>query len=255
LYFPLLVDLIWRRRRRDLAGQLALTAAAVLVGPLLGVYGQAYQTGADPYGLFLTWALVIVPWVVAARFAVLWLVAVAVLDVGLGEWWLQVGAAGTGDGVIAAWATVGAVHAAAVAAWEWQRRRPAPWLDDAWAARALAVTGLGALFVPAAMFVLDPDGPRQGVNVPALVGLLLFGAALAAVFAWHRRVRRDRLVTTAAGAAALALATVVVGRVLLVDLDLDELGLLLVALVVVAEIAVGLRWLRRARPPHAEGEA
>jgi hypothetical protein len=105
------------------------------------------------------------------------------------------------------------------------------------------------------MFVLDPDGPRRAVNVPALVGLLLFGAALAAVFTWHRRVRRARLVMTAAGAAALALATVAVGRVLLVDLDLEELGLLLVALVVVAEIAVGLRWLRRARPPHAEGEA
>src|SRR5918999_490511 len=45
----------WRLPR--VSGQIALTAAAVLVGPLLAVYGQTYQTGADPYGLFLTWAL------------------------------------------------------------------------------------------------------------------------------------------------------------------------------------------------------
>ena len=52
----------------NLSGRVALFAAAVLVGPLLGVYGQTYQTGADPWGLFAFWALLILPWVVAARF-------------------------------------------------------------------------------------------------------------------------------------------------------------------------------------------
>jgi uncharacterized membrane protein len=236
----------WRRLPR-LSGQIALAAAAVLVGPLLGVIGQTYQTGADPYGLFLTWALVIAPWVVAARFPVLWVVAVAVLDAGLALWWTQV-VSGGGDGELAALLLVASVHAAAVAAWEWQRRRPAPWLDGAWAMRAVAATGFGALFAASAAFVVDPDGVRGRLNVPGLVGLVALAAAITAALAYHRRVRPDRFVVTVAVLAGMALVAVAVGRLLVVDLDLDELGLLLVALLVIAEIALGLRWLRGAAP-------
>src|SRR5262249_19021719 len=50
------------------ARQMALTFAAVMLGPLLAAYGQAYQTGADPYELFLTWALLAAPLAVVARF-------------------------------------------------------------------------------------------------------------------------------------------------------------------------------------------
>ena len=242
-------------RLPGLAGRIALTAAAVLVGPLLGVYGQTYQTGADPYELFLTWALVIAPWVVAARFSILWAIAIAVLDVALAQWWTQAGAPGSSDGEIAAWLTVGLVHAAAVAAWEWQRRRPAPWLDESWAPRAVAATGLAALFAAATAFVLDPDGPRGGLNVPGLVGVAMLGAGIAATFWYHRRVRPDRFMLTVAAGAGMALATVAIGRVLLRDLDLDEAGLLIVALVVVGEIALGLRWLRQPRPPRLHPEA
>lgn len=42
--------------------QLALAAAAVLLGGCLALVGQTYQTGADTYQLFLTWALLLLPW-------------------------------------------------------------------------------------------------------------------------------------------------------------------------------------------------
>ena len=213
----------WRLLPR-LSGRIALTAAAVLVGPLLGVIGQTYQTGADPYGLFLTWALVIAPWVVAARFSVLWVIAVVILDLALGLWWTQAVSSVRGGGELASFVIVALVHAAAVAAWEWQYRRRTPWLDELWAPRALAATGFAALF------------------------------AASAAFAYHRRARRDRFVLTAAALAGMALAAVAAGRLLVVDLDLDELGLLLVALLVIGEIALGLRWMRGARP-HREWEA
>ena len=38
------------------SGQAALIAATVLVGPFWAVFGQAYQTGADPWNLFALWA-------------------------------------------------------------------------------------------------------------------------------------------------------------------------------------------------------
>ena len=46
------------------AGRISLFATAFLSGILLAVFGQVYQTGADPYGLFLAWALLILPWAV-----------------------------------------------------------------------------------------------------------------------------------------------------------------------------------------------
>ena len=67
----------------NLSGRVALFAAAVLVGPLLGVYGQTYQTGADPWGLFWFWALLILPWVVVAHFTALWILTIALFDTAL----------------------------------------------------------------------------------------------------------------------------------------------------------------------------
>jgi hypothetical protein len=43
--------------------------------------------------------------------------------------------------------------------------------------------------------------------------------------------------------------------VLVVDLDLEALGLLGVALFVVGEIVYGLRWLRQTPPPRPPREA
>ncbi|MBU2887822.1 DUF2157 domain-containing protein [Gilvimarinus agarilyticus] len=63
---------VWRPRLTWLA-PLALLAASILLGVLLGFYGQTYQTGADPWQLFFNWALLMTPWVVLARLPALWL--------------------------------------------------------------------------------------------------------------------------------------------------------------------------------------
>jgi uncharacterized membrane protein len=242
----------WRLPR--LSGQIAITAAAVLVGPLLGVYGQTYQTGADPYGLFVTWALLIAPWVVAARFTSLWVVEVVLVDIALGLWWSQVGRPTWTRGDLGPGVLVGLVHAAAVVAWEWQIRRREPWLAEKWAPHELALAGFIALLMPAGSFVLEPVDYSRAVNVVNAIGLALFVASVAAAFRYYQQVRPDRFMVSAAGAAALALAAIIVGRLVMVDLDLEAFGLLLVALFVVAEIAYGLRWLRQTRPPELGSE-
>jgi uncharacterized membrane protein len=55
-------------------GQVLLIAATVLVGALLAVIGQVYQTGADAYSLFVAWMLLVLPWVLASRSATHWLI-------------------------------------------------------------------------------------------------------------------------------------------------------------------------------------
>ena len=65
-------------------GQAAMFAASLLVGALLALVGQTYQSGADTYQLFLVWAALITPWVLIARMPALWLLLLVLLNVSLG---------------------------------------------------------------------------------------------------------------------------------------------------------------------------
>lgn len=65
------------------AAQALLLAAVLVLGALLALFGQTYQTGADPWQLFFTWAVLITPLVVFARSEVLWLVWAVLLNLSL----------------------------------------------------------------------------------------------------------------------------------------------------------------------------
>lgn len=66
----------------------ALLAAFLASGGLFALIGQTYQTGADPWQLFATWAALTLPWALAARHDALWfgwcLVAIAASELWLG---------------------------------------------------------------------------------------------------------------------------------------------------------------------------
>lgn len=64
----------------QLIKNILLTGAAVLVGVLFTVYGQIYQTGADAYELFIAWTAFVTLWVLAARFAPLWLLYIVLIN-------------------------------------------------------------------------------------------------------------------------------------------------------------------------------
>ncbi|MEG3082074.1 DUF2157 domain-containing protein [Sphingomonas sp. PB2P12] len=59
----------WRLDLNAVAGKAALTLVSLLVGALLALVGQIYQTGADTFELFACWAVLILPWVLIARYA------------------------------------------------------------------------------------------------------------------------------------------------------------------------------------------
>ena len=62
----------------------ALGAGVVLIGVLLAVVGQIYQTGADSELLFAGWALFALPWVLVAAVPWLWLFWLLLVNVALG---------------------------------------------------------------------------------------------------------------------------------------------------------------------------
>ncbi|KGE13492.1 DUF2157 domain-containing protein [Sphingobacterium deserti] len=60
-----------------------LSGSSLLVGVLFAVFGQIYQTGANAYDFFLAWTLFSTIWVIAARFAPLWLFYLVLVNVTL----------------------------------------------------------------------------------------------------------------------------------------------------------------------------
>ena len=68
------------RRRFAFIRQLLLLIASVITGSLLALFGQVYQTGADTWQLFFGWAVLIIPWVIIARFPALWLLWLGLIN-------------------------------------------------------------------------------------------------------------------------------------------------------------------------------
>lgn len=239
------------RLGEGLAGQLSLLASAVLVGALLAVYGQAYQTGADPYELFVGWAVLILPWVALARFAPLWQFLLVLLDTGLVLFWAQVL---DGDEDTAAWLAValGVLNGFAWATYEHFANARVSWLQGRWVPRGLAVMTVAPLLAAAVAFIVVPSevGPGAGV------ALLLVLGTLVADYALHRHLRGELFLLTVGVLSAMTLVTTWVGRLLFVDADVNELSLFILPFVIIGEVALAVWWLRNeARATGAAEEA
>jgi len=228
----------WRPGAR---GPLALLAF-LAVGALFASFGQTYQTGADPWQLFATWALLCLPLALAVRSDVLWapwaLVAMTAVSLWLhahtGHRW-QVKPQDLGAHALAWSAALALVLALGPRASRWTGAGP-------WARRTavtLAVTlltgsALGALFHA-------PVAPHYAL------GLFLLAAASAALS------RPRSFEVYGLGAAALGVNTLMVAglaRWLLGDPDPGEpIGrLLLIGLAAAGLLAATVQWvLRQAR--------
>ena len=119
--------------------QAAVTCAALLTGALLALTGQIYQTGADAFELFAAWAVTVVPWVIVARFAPLWLLWIALLNLSVALYFVTFrwGLLGITAGETGTMWTLFALSLALVL-WEAGALRGIPWMSR-WAARVLAV--------------------------------------------------------------------------------------------------------------------
>ncbi|MEO8337163.1 MAG: DUF2157 domain-containing protein [bacterium] len=220
------------RKLPQLTGQVALSAAAVLVGALLALYGQVYQTGADPYGLFLGWLVLILPWVVAAEFGPLWIFALGLLDAGVLLYWGEV--VGRGSLRDALPIVIAGIHALALVAYELQRR-----LTSRRAPHLIASVGFLALLISASLWVLGDHRPSVHT-----LGAVVFAASIVAALQYYRRRRPDRFMVTVVVASALVWVAIAIGRVVFEYLHLEILGGFVMAAVVLGEVALGLRWYR-----------
>jgi len=66
-----------------LSAKVMLMVSAILLGILLALVGQTYQTGADPWQLFFSWSVLMLPWVFVGRFSALWILWIFLINLSL----------------------------------------------------------------------------------------------------------------------------------------------------------------------------
>lgn len=228
---------VWRGLER-IEGQVALFAACALLGALLAVFGQIYQTGADSFLLFATWAALILAPTLLARNAPLWMLLLALLNLSLLIFLEQRSALGYATRIAALFA----LNAAWVVGWELGRARAGAWMASPWYRRVGLVLAAGwgtftALQAITGDWLVLADEPP--VLVGALAAVLLGGAA-----AFYYRWRAPDLPT---------LSLLALCAIMLVTAQLSEWigwddagGFLLLSAAVVAQLAVASLLLVRA---------
>ena len=209
-------------------GKALLMLLSLLVGALLALTGQIYQTGADTFELFAYWAALILPWVLVSRFSPLWVTWLALLNLAAFLYFQLFW-----DGEAILWALF-ILNSLALLAWEAAHRIGVSWLRDSWPPRLMAI----ASGIMATGLMITAIVGEIGDVAGALAHLAWLGVA----YYWYRRVRPD-LFMLAGGLLSLIVA---VAAFLFRHLlgPSDSAGFLFIALVVIGMSGYGAIWLK-----------
>ncbi len=220
--------------REKLSSKASLLAASLLIGALLALVGQTYQTGADPWELFAVWALMILPWVAVGRFDVLWLLWVGLLNLATylylqifrGLWGMLFGA----EELL--WAHF-YLNTLALAALEGAAYLGVRWLGNRWVPRVLVSASGGLITVLAVWTIFEFDSPA---------GLLGYFCWMGIVYGVYRYSVRDLFVLAGQVLSLIVVVTSALARGLLENFDAG--GLFFIGLAVIGMSAGGGIWLR-----------
>ncbi len=232
----------WRRGSETLEGKVLLLSGSVLVGVLLAVYGQIYQTGADAFELFVGWAVLISGWVVVSEFAALWMVWLVLLNTGAILYWQQVGEPAHSISYEWLCLAMGALDGAALALRETGLERGLEWLKGRWLRFTLLAASLVALSIPTIHLIVAFDN-ATGVTAGgafAWVGVAAGGCAC------YRFKLRDMISLALIVMNACIILLTLIGKFLFHDTRFDEGGLfLLFGLIILGVVSGAAVWLRK----------
>ncbi len=219
------------------AGKALLFAAAILTGALLALFGQTYQTGADTFELFITWAVLILPWVIVGRLPALWVLLIVLINTAITFYFMVfhglLGLLFTTEKEL--WLLF-VFNTTALALWELFSTR-LEWLRERWAARLLGLAS-GSLITTLALFAIF-DNHKEGYAFASVIAYPLW---LGAVYAFYRRFFLD-LFLLAGGVLSIV---IIVAALLGKAMEHDHGGgfFLFIGLVVVGLSSLGGIWLK-----------
>ena len=249
------VALAWRFGLESMVGKSSLFAAAFLTGTLLAVFGQVYQTGADPYGLFLAWAILILPWAIIGRQVGIWILIQVLLNLTVimyytqvlhppDGWWqlaqllgplVWLGSTLT-DSTLASY--LFALNGLAVVIWEFGASRGVVWMQGTLFQRLYAIAALTTVLIPTLIIVIAAS-LDETTRLRTISPILLVAATSASIY-YYQYKRHDLLILTSCLLGVIMVITTFFARHLLES----EGGLLGLAVLVIAQVAGAAWWLR-----------
>ncbi|MDF3834856.1 DUF2157 domain-containing protein [Cupriavidus basilensis] len=239
----------------DMAGRAALCGAQVVAGVLLAVIGQVYQSGADAWQLFALWALLAVPWALAARAAPHWWLVIVLANVALLRYLsVRLGVGGMFDLLFrpdSERATTLLLLGAALL-------QLACWFALCALAPVFGFRGLAGARILAALACgyagwLGLGSILHNRFDPAMFGIALL--ALGGLLAWFRLRAFDVVALSLASFSGIVVLVTAVARLLL---DVNRAGFgafLLLGLLTIGLSATAATWLLRAYRQHGPADA
>jgi len=225
-----------------LTGRILLLSASVLLGVLMAVYGQTYQTGADAFELFTGWAVLISGWVVVSEFAALWLIWLILINTGTILYWVQVIEPAHAERLEFLYVILAALNGAALAFRELGIKRGFKWLEGRWLRCILLTAILIALSISPITLIFDHIHFKDTTALSALAWpVVALGGYLC-----YRHILPDMI--------SLALIIMNVCLILLSyigQLMLDHSGygnafmFLLFALIIIGVVSAAAFWLKK----------
>jgi uncharacterized membrane protein len=233
-----LLAMVWHRGIDGLAGKAMLLLASLLVGALLALVGQTYQTGADTFELFAAWAAAILPWTLLARFPALWIAWLAIVNLAMALYFVTFGM----WGVLFApqklmWLLFG-VNTAALVIWEGLAAAGIAWLRERWSPRILATASGGLITALAFQHIIDWrfDGQVSQWGAP------LWLAWIVAAYFVYRHWVKDLYVLAGGVLSVIVVATTFIAK----HMAMREAGAFLVlGMLVIGMSAAGGYWLKQ----------
>ena len=223
-----------------LVSDVAASAAVLLVGVFLAVFGQIYQTGADAWQLFAGWAALTLAFALLAGSAAAWAVWLTVANIAFLTWWDQTHPF-PGAHRIGAHLSIAVFDAAFLVARETLVARDHAWVAPRWTRFVLAVPILVTITL-VAITVLDRPRDLTGVErIGAVAVPVLF---LGFWFAYRRWVP-DVVALAAATMAGLVIADFALFQLLTSGGRHTDLGIFfLMGLFTLGLFAAAIAWLR-----------
>jgi uncharacterized membrane protein len=219
------------------SGKGLLVMAMGCLGPLLAVFGQTYQTGADVWQLFAAWAALCLPWAIASRSGGGWLLWIVLAQTAL---WLNLSTVfdlrQLRLGVAPLWLLVLGINGALLVGWEvaakslaWLAGRLAPRLIATVLLLTMTMAAIHSLFLAASLTLLHP--------------LLGWSLLIAMGYFWYGSGQRD-IVVAALGWVSMGVVALAIVIKMLVEISL-VFTLFIGFFTVLGALWMGVQWLSK----------
>jgi uncharacterized membrane protein len=224
-----------------LSGKVLLLSASVLVGVLLAVYGQTYQTGADAFELFMGWAVLIFGWVLVSEFQALWMVWIILLNTGAILYWQQVGHPSHSIPYGLLCLAIASFNSIALALYEAGTYYRVKWLSGRWFRSILFSGILVALSIPTLHVIWIPEDIKWA-TVLAAAG---WGVAVVCGYAWYRFKVHDMIPIALVVSNVCLNLLVLIAKGLFTQARGNEAGLFLLFSLIILAVVSGAVFLLR----------